>query len=118
MAAFDYERIAKKAKDNFFSDDEISKENKNAVKGFLLDYHESPARKHIVLNHLRVFLKKAKNIKEDMHNETAMNAIYRAIYKEKPGYFETIRNVSKMFCRRVNDEILPDAVRKALKKIP
>ena len=125
MPAVDYEKLAKKAEKNFFNDPEISQKNKELVKrinskgeeeGFLVDYHVSIARKLIVLNHLRIFLKKTENIIEDMHDEKIMDGVYRKLYQEKKGYFETIKNVSKMFCTRLNDGVQPEGIRKVLMK--
>ena len=115
MKAQNYERLAKKAEDKLFNDPNISQANKDIVKDFLPDYHVAPATRQILLQSLRIFLAKTKNISEDMHNQKTMDAVFRKIYKEKPGYFETIRKVSKKFCRRINDDELPKAVKRALK---
>lgn len=118
MKALDYERLAKKAENRLFDDPRISQVNKDIVKDYLPDYHVGYATKQILLTHLRVFLQKTKDISQDMHNQNKMDEVFRELYKEKPGYFETIRKVSKKFCRRINDDELPKAVRKALKKFP
>lgn len=114
--AHNYKHLAEKAKNYLFNDPKITQRNKDIVEDFLLDYHQSDGRKQIVMTNLRIILQKSKDISKDMHDQKTMDAIYRAIYQEKQGYFETIRNVSKMFCRRINDDELPKAVKKALRK--
>ena len=116
MKSQNYEWLAEKGKRKFMDDPNISQANKDIVTDFLPDYHVAHATKQILFQSLRIFLAKTNDISKDMHDKETMNKVFREIYKEKPGYFETIRKAAKKFCKRINDDELPKAVKQALNK--
>ena len=118
MPALNYEILAERAKQRLLQDELISEKNKIYVRQFIKSYHTSKARQQIVFAHLRHFLQKSNDIKIDMHSKDVMNRIYYQLLKEKPSYFETIRNVSRMFTTRLNNDVPVDALVNVLKKFP
>lgn len=104
MGIVDYKLKAKKSKENLMNNSSISEKNKQYVKGFLDGYDVSSARMNIFCKHIGFLLERSENIKEDMLDRSKINLIFKDIReKTRLSYYETIKAVSLVFVRWLNE---------------
>ena len=118
MPIVDYKHKSEVSEKNFFNNPKVSKNNKAAVKGFLVGWKVrkgkrkglpiSFARREIFFKHIHRLLENTKNIKEDMHRPEIMEKIFNKLQKDLSiNYYSTVINISQTLVTRINDGIKP-----------
>ena len=118
MPIVDYKHKAEVSEKNFFNNPKVSKDNKAAVKDFLVGWKVrkgkrkglpiSFARREIFFKHIHRLLENTKNIKEDMHSPEIMDKIFNKLQKDLSiNYYSTVINISQTLVTKINDGIKP-----------
>lgn len=129
MPIIDYKARAEQNKARLFNAD-IGEKNKEYLKDFLTGYENrvSAARLSIFCSHITKFLEKNPDIKSLMYSakdrndaelkkvkqiQNKVNKLYGELKEELSiNYYATIINVSLMFVKDINNDVLPDTFKK------
>jgi integrase len=115
MGIVDYDRIAATAEKRLFNSENISVENKAALRKFLDIYDETAATRGLFLHHIKLLIEGTDDISKEMHDRDKINRLFRKIKNHKVKapdgrlktmslcYFENIKKVSLRFVRWLND---------------
>lgn len=104
----DYKRIAEKNLQLLYRDPKISDKNKRDLKRYLQALEVTPARIGIIARHIKLLFYEMPDVVGSMGDRDLVNAAFKRLSKRaKPGYYETVKNVSKAFIRWHNDSETP-----------
>ena len=112
MPIINYETTAARHESRIFESQDISTKNKQLLKGFLLSYDVSPARRSIFFERIRVLLERFPDL-EAILTEREQVALFFADLRARyaPATFATYLNVCRRFLRWLNHGELPIALK-------
>jgi len=108
MPAIDYKRQAETALKRLLSNPKISNINKKNFQRYLNAKQHKPARLGIICRHIPFVIQKIPDVAGTMEDRDLVNKTFKTLAQElKPGYYETVKSVSKAFVRWLNDGETP-----------
>jgi len=108
MSIYDYEKKSRTDLNRLMNCAEISAINKYNLNKLLEAKELSPARVGIIARHLILLFKEIPDVVGTMADRDLVNRTFKKLQTTlKPGYYETVKNVSKAFVRWHNDDETP-----------
>lgn len=108
MGVVDYEHIARQSVELVNRDTGISDKNKKDFGRYLQALDVSAARVGIIANHIKLLFHELPDVVGSMQERDLVNRTFKRLSRNlKPGYYETVKSVSKAYVRWHNDSETP-----------